>query len=264
VVFQGDRLEYFYAEDPAPSGQWGKIWFSAGSIDNEINYAVIKNGQIGIQVDTIGNSVNPTLTLTNTIVKNMSLAGLYAQGTTVVANNSVFSNCGIYAIILSIGGAYDFRHCTIGNYWSESIRQTPSLVLNNYYKDIYGNWQIRELYSAYFGNCIIYGNIVKELLLDSFFENLQYFSYQFENCLIKTDISLNDPVHFISCIANKDPLYKEVKVYRNDLSLNENSPAIGIGKLSIANTIPLDIMGNSRISDAAPDIGAYEYIPTTR
>ena len=75
----------------------------------------------------------------------------------------------LYAVVLSIGGAYDFRHCTIGNYWSEGIRQTPSLVLNNYYKDIYGVWQIRELYSAYFGNCIIYGNIANELLLDSYY-----------------------------------------------------------------------------------------------
>jgi hypothetical protein len=259
VTFQGDRLEHFYTDDPAPSGQWGKIWLSSGSINNEINYAVIKNGQIGIQVDTIGSSANPTLTLTNTIIKNMSLAGLYAQGSTVLANNSVFSNCGLYAIMLSIGGSYDFRHCTIGNYWTEDIRQTQSLVLNNYYKDIYGNFQIRELYHAYFGNCIIYGSISNELFLDSFFENFQYFNYKFENCLIKTGLPTNDPNFFSECKINLDPLFKDVTVSKNDLSLKEGSPAINAGLRTISELIPFDINNNSRLPD--PDMGAYEYMP---
>jgi hypothetical protein len=262
VVFQGDRLEYFYQDDPASSGQWGKIWLSAGSIDNEINYAIIKNGQIGIHVDTIGNSTNPTLTLTNTIIKNMSLAGLFAQGSTVLANNSVFSNCGLYAVILSIGGAYDFRHCTIGNYWSESSRTSPSLVLNNYYKDVYGTWQVRELYDAYFGNCLIYGNIEKELMLDSYYEDLKYFKYKFENCLIRTELPTNNTNYYTDCIINLDPLFNNTTVPKNDLSINENSPARDKGKTSVSALIPLDILGNSRISDVGPDIGAYEYIPS--
>ena len=40
VTFQGDRLEQYYKDKP---GQWGKIWLSAGSKNNEINYAIIKN-----------------------------------------------------------------------------------------------------------------------------------------------------------------------------------------------------------------------------
>lgn len=261
VIFQGDRLESFYNN---VSGQWGKIWLSSGSINNEINYAVIKNGQVGILVDTIGNSINPTLTLTNTIIKNMSFDGLWARGSTVLCNNSIFGNCGRHSINIDIGGACDFRHCTIGNYWSEAIRQTPALILNNYYFDINGIPHLRELYNAYFGNCIVYGNNSNELLFDSFFENLQYFNYKFENCLLKTEYSINNPAYFTDCTANIEPLFTNTTVNNNDLSIKENSPAINKGILSISALIPFDIKGNSRTSDAAPDLGAYEFILQTQ
>ena len=45
VTFQGDRLEGFYKDLP---GQWDRIWINEGSFNNEINYAVIRNGFIGI------------------------------------------------------------------------------------------------------------------------------------------------------------------------------------------------------------------------
>ena len=260
VIFQGDRLENQYSDI---SGQWGEIWLSSGSINNEINYAIIKNGQIGILVDTIGNSTNPTLTLSNTIIKNMSVDGLWARGSIVLAYNSVFGNCGRHAINLDIGGAYDFRHCTIGNYWSEVIRQTPSLVLNNYYFDINGTPIIRELYSAYIGNCIIYGNVANELLLDKF-PNYEFFNYKFDNCLIKTGLPLNDPKYFSECIANSDPIFTDINLNTNDLSIKEGSPAIDKGITSISTLIPFDIKGNSRTSDIKPDLGAYEYIIPTQ
>ena len=63
VTFQGDRLEEWYRNLP---GQWDRIWILPGSFDNEINYTIIKNGNIGIQVDTIANN-NPTLTINNSI-----------------------------------------------------------------------------------------------------------------------------------------------------------------------------------------------------
>ena len=43
VTFQGDRLDSWYKDIP---GQWDRIWLMPGSINNEINYAIIKNGNI--------------------------------------------------------------------------------------------------------------------------------------------------------------------------------------------------------------------------
>ena len=53
VVFQGDRLEDWYQDAP---GQWSQIWLCAGSKNSTINYAIIRNGTVGIKADTLGNS----------------------------------------------------------------------------------------------------------------------------------------------------------------------------------------------------------------
>ena len=45
VIFQGDRLDSWYENIP---GQWDRIRFIPGSYDNEINYAIIKNGTTGL------------------------------------------------------------------------------------------------------------------------------------------------------------------------------------------------------------------------
>lgn len=251
VTFQGDRLEQYYKDKP---GQWGKIWLSAGSRNNEINYAVIKNGYLGVHADTTCiNPTLPTLKITNTIIENMGAAGILAQGSWVEAENCVISNCSQYAIVLNIGGKYDFRHCTVGNFWNISNRQTPSLVLNNWYEDLYGNIQLRPLEKAYFGNCIIYGDKPEEILLDK--NTSAKFSYKFENCLVQTQVSNGDTA-FKNCIINNDPLF--VDFATNNYRLNAGSPAINKGLSSIATYIPFDILRCNRTNDDAPDIGAYE------
>ncbi len=49
VTFQGDRLEMEYRNLP---GQWDRIWINESSVNSEFNYAVIKNGFIGLQAET--------------------------------------------------------------------------------------------------------------------------------------------------------------------------------------------------------------------
>jgi hypothetical protein len=264
VLFQGDRLEDYYKDLP---GQWGTIWLSAGSRDNEINYAIIKDGLIGLRVDTLGNSINPTLRMSNTQIMNMTGYGLLAQGSHVVAANCVFSNCGESAVVLSIGGTYDFRQCTIGNYWNYTVRQTASLVLNNYYLlyDTLGNFIdtiSRDLYDVYFGNCIIYGYNDEEVFLSKTPQAL--FNYDIDHCLVKTtrtsDLNLKD------CIYNEDPYFADYTT--NDLSIDTLiSPVINIGSLDVINTsllnIQSDIDGIDRTSYGLPDLGAYEFVPGT-
>jgi hypothetical protein len=66
VNIRGDRLDSYYKDQP---GAWGRIWLTAGSINNEIDYAIIQNGRVGVHVDTLGNSTQPTLIMRNTIIK---------------------------------------------------------------------------------------------------------------------------------------------------------------------------------------------------
>jgi hypothetical protein len=249
VHFQGDRLEAAYQDVP---GQWGRIWLSPGSVNNVIDYAIIENGQVGIQADTMGNSPNPTLLLRNSIIRNMSVAGLLLQGSKAEVSNSLITDCGEFAVLLNIGGEYDFRHCTIGNYYNFGVRQTPSLVLNNYYL-FEGDTIARDLGDVYFGNCIIWGRNQEEMLFDR--TPRAAFNYVFDHCLFRTEMPANDPASFLNCMKNQDPLF--VDPNEGDFRLSLASPAIDAGSSAIASGIPVDLFGNSRLPD--PDLGAIEY-----
>lgn len=251
VTFQGDRLEPFYRNQP---GQWGRIWLTATSKDHEIDHAIIKNGTVGLHVDTIGSLTEPTLRIRNTIIKNMTLAGLLAQGSHVEAHNMAIANCGQHALMLTLGGTYDFRHITLANYYRIDIRNTPSVVINNFYQDIDGNIQIRPFEKLYFGNSIIYGSNPEEIIF-SIYDGTEV-EYTFDHCLIRTQMDTQTPA-FINTLVNKDPLFNDNQFH--DFRLTEESPAIGAGNPDIAFEIPIDLAGNDRTERV--DIGALQYHP---
>ena len=184
----------------------------------------------------------------------MSSTAIYAQGAKIKASNTILSNCGEYLTMLSIGGDYQFIHCTMYNSYNSSERVTPSVWLQNYYIDIYGNTQLRGL-SAYFGNTIIYGNIDNELMFVKN-ENTK-FNVKFENCLVKQNNYSSFSEYFTNCIYNIEPMLNAPD--RMDYSLLSGSPAIDNGLLSLGKYYPIDRNGNSRILDNKPDIGALEY-----
>ncbi|KAF0196076.1 MAG: hypothetical protein FD166_2561 [Bacteroidetes bacterium] len=258
VIFEGDRLEDYFRDIP---GQWGRIWLYAGSIDNEINYAIIRNGEVGIHADTTGNSLNPTLRISNSLIYNMSETGILGQGTRLKAANCVIGNCGSQSVTLSLGGDYDFRHCTIGNFWNRSYRKVPALLLNNYYYDTSNTVQVRDLTRAYFGNCVIYGEKDEEIALDQDAEG-GIFNYRFDHCLLKTELNTSSELNYINCIKNEDPWFKDpyISSFQPDTLISavvdKGSAQITSGAFINLNT---DLDGNSRISDTAPDLGAYEF-----
>ena len=190
----------------------------------------------------------------------MTSTAIYAQGASIKAFNNVISNCGQFAIAITIGGSYEFYHCTIGNYWGFSTRTTPSVLLNDYYIDIYGTTQIRPLTKALFANCIIYGNKTSELLID--INDDEEFSYKFDHTLIKVDseFSTSDPVYFEKVIVNKNPNF--IDPYDGILELDTLSVARNSGKDEYGIQYPLDINLQNRTSDLHPDLGAYERIET--
>lgn len=272
VLFTGDRLEHYYSEI---AGQWGAflednygnttgifggIHLLAGSKNSEFYNADIKNGIIGLQVDSCVTLGTPTVKLKNTNIENSKIVGLYALGATIEAENCVFANSGQYNVACIIGGNYSFIHCTIANYWIGN-RQTPQLVLNNYYgyRDSNGNTQIsyRDLTDAYFANCIIYGSRDDEIELDLATGALA--NFRFDNCLIKYS-KPNDLVgsdFFVDNIFNENPKFVET-ISPYDYQLDTLSPARNVGKLSIGQLVPLDQNGNNRLVDGKPDLGAFE------
>lgn len=256
VTFQGSRLEPGYKDLP---GQWDRIWINEGSVDNVFNYAIIKNGFIGIQAETMSASMGNRLVIKNTVIKNMTGIGLLSRFYRIISGNCVFANCGGYAVALTTGGSYDFRHCTLGNYYSYSSRQTPSLLITNYY--LAGAYTYTgDLDSAYFGNCIVYGSNTEELEMDSVSDAA--FQYKFENCVMKST-NYSADVNMVDCIFNQDVLFNNYN--DNDYTLMPGSSAIDAGNIDLLNfpvmDLVLDIKGHNRTLNPPPDLGAYDYEP---
>ncbi|HXK81827.1 MAG TPA: hypothetical protein PLO05_06695 [Bacteroidales bacterium] len=274
VSFLGDRLESSYSEIP---GQWGAfntdennnvkgifggIHLLAGSRYNQIDNAIIKNGIIGLQVDSVVTPGTPSLVISNTTIENMNVACLYALGAHVEAHNCVFANAGQYTLACVIGGKYSFIHCTMANYWTGN-RQSPQLILNNYYTYSGNSGQsmleLRDLTQAYFGNCIIYGNKELELGLDLVTEAEANFF--FDHCIIKSnnEINTDNPQFFNQIVLNQNPKFINISS-PYDYHLDTLSPAKDAGDALISSPFPLDKDGQSRLTDNNPDLGAYERI----
>jgi hypothetical protein len=263
VTFQGDRLEFEYRDLP---GQWDRIWINEGSINNSFNYAVIKNGFIGLQAEITREDMGNTLILQNTTIQNMSRWGLFTISYRVVAVNSVFANCAENTAFITVGGNYDFRHCTFANFWNQSVRLEPSFALSNNLTvfDADGNpiTYLGDL-NAYFGNCIIYGNLDEELLFSE--ESAVDFDVTFESCNLRTEESI-DNNRYIDCFKNLGPKFVDVAIH--NFRLDTLSPVSDKGKMEVINAslidIKTDLDGNSRIADEAPDLGAFEFVPVTK
>ncbi|MDQ3108799.1 MAG: hypothetical protein M3R17_02800 [Bacteroidota bacterium] len=256
VTFQGDRLEADYAEEP---GQWNFIWLSTQSINNVIDWAVIKNANVGILCDsTVAASPNPAVKITNTRIMNMALAGIYGRDSWIEGDNVAVSNCASYCVAIAYGGKCVFRHCSFGDYWDIDSRTSPCVLLNNWYEISDGVNNYRDLIQADFHNCIIYGPLDNELGLDSNVVSPTQFNYFFRNCIIRTNQNISSTTHFQN-IIQADPVFHDPRA--NDLHISVSSAGKDLGDLVIGGLVPVDLEGNPRMVDAGPDIGAYEYEP---
>jgi hypothetical protein len=266
VVFQGDRLEAAYDDIP---GQWGiqldcpyetamgpqvasivrgGIWIfqSPGS---SIDYAILRNGNIGIQVDTTDSDYsgdNYTVEITNTKILNMAGIGLLGQGAFLQGKNLLVANCGQQTAYFGLGGRYSMDNCTFANYGSDNSRQTPTFILNNYYEDIYQNIQVREIYESHFNNCIMFGNNAfltdfNEFLLD--LDESGAANYKFRYCLVDTDESVEDDgVHFESMSNSLAPLFCDPEAENFRLS---SSGLLMAGTSTSVGNLPEDLEGTS-------------------
>jgi len=253
VQLMGDRLESMYSDLPA---QWGYIWLMAASRDHEIDHAIIKNATYGLIMDSIGSFTEPTLRISNTIIKNIDQTGLELNGAWVKAHNLVVANCGKHAILMQWGGRYEFYHTTVANYYNlpGAMRQTPSVVINNYYLDVDKKPQIRPIERVYFGNSIIHGSLQEEILLDLLPDN-SHANLTIEHSLVRTTLQNQWRNYFNESIFNEQPRFHDAG--NNDFRLNEDSPAIGKGSPNISIDFPVDILGNPR--EERSDMGAYQY-----
>lgn len=265
VLFSGDRLEDYYSDK---AGQWNGVWLYAGSKNNRINWAEIKNSIYGLVVDTCVTSSSPTLTLSHSKIENTSYIGLYARGAKIDADNCLFANSAQVAVALTMGGAYRFYHCTIANYWGDYVfRDGPALLLNNYYTYQLvddGPYYVepRDLTEASFYNSIIYGSISTEISIDNKVDGQPVdatMNYYFQDCILRVPSSydLSDETKFKNVIK-LDPKFKDT--YNHIYALDTLSPAKDIANIDISNLYSIDLNNYNRLTDTKPDLGAFERV----
>ncbi|EGV42728.1 hypothetical protein BZARG_2504 [Bizionia argentinensis JUB59] len=261
VIFQGNRLEPNFSDIP---GQWGTIWLFQGSVNNTIKYATIKNAGVGIISDSNANEPNAKLTITNSQIYNSSNFGILGRNTSITAENVVINNSGQSSFAGTEGGKYNFTHCTIANYWNNSFRQFPALLLNNF-RETADAVYLFDLTEANFNNCIIYGNDNPEFILDEVADPGNIFNFKFTNSLVRFQDSNNnfsganydfdDTTRYEAMRFNSDPDFKNT--HKNKLIIGDNSGAIDIGTNPFSNQVGNDILNVNRTS--TPDAGAYQH-----
>ncbi|WP_265242488.1 hypothetical protein [Muriicola sp. Z0-33] len=262
VIFEGDRLETALSEVP---GQWGTIWLSQGSLNNVIDHLTVKNATLGMLVEGLSVSAIPTLTIKNSQIHNSATINIWARQSEIQAENVILGNAGNTSLKCSLGGEYSFIHTTIANYWSNGFRSGTALELSNFETDGNNEIQTGDLIAANFTNCIIDGNISRELSLNTM--EGATFNFTFKNSMLKfrdlnnqfADNPLYDftnPDYYNTLILNEDTNFLDTA--NSDFRIGSSSFAIDIADTDAAALVPLDIFGTDRTE--TPDIGAIEFL----
>ncbi|WP_162126089.1 hypothetical protein [Flavobacterium phycosphaerae] len=257
VIFEGDRLEPDFSDVP---GQWGTIWLTDGSTNNEINHLTIKNSTVGLLID---HNDGNYMTIKNTQIYDSSLRGIYAKTAKIKGENIVINTAGQYALSCSLGGSYEFKHCTFNNNWSSSNQL--AVLIDNYYKDENNQQVAFDLEQADFYNCIIFGsNQIEMLMLKSTVSpETNWTAPLFSKCQIKFNNTnsayandanytfLNDATNIIK---NGKPDFQNL--YKNKMMIGDDSAGNGFGADVGVST---DLINTARVSPNI-DLGAYQHI----
>ena len=255
VIVQGDRLESYYNHTP---GQWEQILMMDGraGADHRISHAIIRNGTIGLNCQSVLKATECALRIDNTIVENQSGYGLFSILYAVDAKNFVIANCG-FANFWAFGGDYRFVHGTIANYWNanEHNKNENAVLVTNYALDG-NNEPFYYPFNMEMDNCIIYGKQKDEF--KGVFGPDADSSYVFDHCLLRSEKYNGNMEGFRHCLFNLDPMF--VDPILPDCHIDSiSSPVIGIGNPLFGNEMPYDLDGVSRVG--TPDLGAYQFIP---
>jgi hypothetical protein len=249
VIFEGDRMEPDYSDVP---GQWIGIRILLDSKDNVIRNAVIKNGVIGVEVDSASLNENPKLLISQSIVRNMSADGILGYTADIVAINNLVVNCGQFSFLGAYGGNYHLYHNTFATFANIFARTTPTVVLDNSpYTDVNGKPVKAFPLNSDLTDNIIFGSQDDEFLLNSADGGDTTGKIVVQYCLLKSQ-KYATQLNANGNILNQDPLFNNYS--KNDFDLPATSPAKGKG---IYVNVPTDLKGRPR-SSSTPTIGCYE------
>ena len=251
INLTGDRSGYVAASIPYEimSGQWGGVYFTSTSRDNELSFTSIRNTKNGVRLDNVKSK--PALTLISSQIHNSAGPVLQSVHSDINAYATEFSE-GAEGVLLLQGGNHELNHCTLANYYLFSAITGAALQLSHLNAD--SDDESGEPYmTANVDNCIIYG-----LGSDISHGDLTGTSVYIRNTLLRS--AGKDDDNFIKCIWDTDPMYYTVRNdYYFDYRLQPESPAIGAADPMLTNPLSkTDRYGNRQPS--APDLGAYVFV----
>lgn len=255
VIFEGDRLEPDFSDVP---GQWGTVYLRQGSANHRIKNLTIKNAIIGLLVE---NNFGTPMTIENTQIYDCSNVGLLGRAATIEGKNMVINTAGVASLACTLGGSYEFKHCTFNNNWASS--KQVAVTVDNYYTDTTTNQQIAfDLIKADFKNCIIFGSNQIELLVNKSTDTSKQFNKLFSKCQIKfnntnNQFTNNPDYAFINDATEiiKNGIVDFQNISKNKLFIGADSASKNFG---VDVGVPFDILGNPR--NGVFDLGAYNSI----
>ncbi|MGY6561675.1 MAG: hypothetical protein ACXITV_06180 [Luteibaculaceae bacterium] len=249
ITFQSDRRESFLANIP---GQWERIWLIESN-QSSFKHVIIRNAIRGLQVDTVDIAGVPSVNLENCIIENSSAAGILAQaGAVVNGENLLVRDAGQVLLALNSGGSFNFRHCTFANFFSFGGRTSPTLVFRNFFEGAGGVIFVRPVTNTRFDNCIFWGPLQNEFLVEMIPEGNPQFV--FNHCIIRTNDTYENPLFFQNLFVNQAPGF--VNTAQKNFNLTVNAFARGIGDPNFSNFEDL----NGTIRPSIPAIGAFEFL----
>ncbi len=252
VIFEGDRLESEFKEDP---GQWVGLWLQDGTAGHRLEHCIIRNSIIGLRVDQ-----EVDVIMRNVQIYNTANSGLIAYQAKINAENCLFYNNASFCVQLEWGGDYDFRYCTAASYGvdGETLGMTNFLCLDPQCN----NFDLKPL-KARFRNCIFYGTKADQITLADYSQDdSSQFDYQLQNCIVRVKDLLKPNAHpdFLGrcqpCLnaTPQDTLFLD--------SNRDNYRLDSLGSIANAYAVPLpgidqDLDGKMR-NAVKPDAGAFE------
>lgn len=250
VILRGERNSTHYDTIPA---NWNGIALEEGATAH-INYAKISGGNTGISLN------HAKADIKNTIIHTFEDYGIFANRGQITAENLVMNHCGQANIGIVNGGDYQLLHSTLFNFASFSAAKNAlGIEASNEWQDPTTGQVSHAPLSLNLKNSILYttGNNAVSFKGNST-ASIQYW---IENSLLKynaTDAGFpwDNNLNITQSMKNEDPLFINHYIKKMNLRLQPNSPARGKGNLNVAQQVPLDLSGDSRLSQ--PNMGAYQ------
>ena len=233
------------------AGQYSGIRLLAGTGPHVVEHARIRNGSLGIFVDSAAR-----LRIADTELSYISSNGIVAYAGEVDADNVAIHSTGAAAFEALKGGRYTLDYCTLVNFGGRSpaVQLGVGAVIN-------GDQVVVGPLDARIRNSVIYSTSRDALTLpDADRPDLRRFSIA--NTVLRVDQTRRDVPDFldncVDCVFARpeDALFFKPAVD----SFQLDTASIALARAQPLPDLTTDLLGRSRDA-STPDAGAYEFVP---